>query len=152
MKRLLGFLACLLLLACASGGKAKILEPELQFVQITGPADAMYPSGDFEVQFGMRISNRSAEPITLERVLVETIGSGGPYRVPRDFYYMKQTIPGGQFGEVAFWARAEATGTQHSIDAQAPVTVRGTAYFRTPTGHIRKVFVQHLGQSGTGPR
>jgi hypothetical protein len=152
MKSLLAALTCLTLLGCASGKKVKILEPELQFVQITGPADTMYQTGAIEVQYGMRIANRSSEAITLKRVQIETIGSGGPYAVPRELYFVTRTFAPGEFADVTFWAHAVATGNRYSIDAQAPVTVRGIAYFESPAGAFRKVFVESLGQTDRGPR
>jgi hypothetical protein len=150
MKSLLAALTGLLLLGCGSGGKAKILEPEIQLVQITGPAESMYPSGRFEVQYGMRIGNRSGETITLRRVQLETIGAGGPYLVPRDQYYVTRAIDPTKFEDVTFWVHAIATGTRFSIDAQAPVTIRGTAYFDAPAGAFRKVFVVNLSQVDRG--
>jgi hypothetical protein len=151
MKALVALIACSLVTACSSGNQAKILEPEVQFVQITGPSETMYQTGSIEVQYGMRIANRSSELITLERVEVSTVGAGGPYRVPRDYYYFNRPIAPGQFSDVAFWVRAVATATQYSIDAQAPVTVRAIAHFGTPNGAIRKILVVTFGQMG-GPK
>lgn len=147
MKSMLAALLCLTLLGCASGNKVKILEPELELVQITGPAQAMYPSGAIEVQYGLRITNRSSEPITLQRVQIETVGSGGPYTVRREFYFVTRTFASGELADVSFWVHAEATGTRYSIDAQAPVVVRGIAYFQSPSGARRKIFVKTLGQT-----
>jgi hypothetical protein len=150
MKTLSAALACLAILGCASDRGAKLLEPELALVQIVGPAEAMYPSGRFEVQYGLRIGNRSGEAITLRRVQLETIGAGGPYRIPRDQYYVQQTIEPSRFADVTFWVHAVATGSRYSIDAQAPVTIRGTAYFDAPSGSFRKVFVVNLSQVDRG--
>jgi hypothetical protein len=147
MKRILALLLGLMVVGCASGTKAKLIQPEVELVQITGPADTLYQGGNIEVQYGLRVANRSAEPITLQRVLIETIGSGGPYRVPRDYYYIRHVVEPGKFGDVTFWVRAESTGSRFSIDAQAPITVRGTAYFSSPLGSLRKVFVTSLGQT-----
>ncbi len=153
MKSLLATaLTCLTLLGCTTGRKATLLEPELALVQITGPVDTMYQSGAIEVQYGLRITNRSAEAISLGRVQIETIGDGGPYSVPRELYFVKRTFAPGETGEVVFWVHAVATASRYAIDAQAPVTVRGSAYFDSPSGAFRKVFIQNLGQNDRGTR
>jgi hypothetical protein len=153
MKSLALSLACSTLLACASSGNdssgdAKILQPDLQFVQLQGPEEMNWPAGNIEVQYGMRIANKSGEPITLRNVEIETLGQGGPYRVRRDRYFMNVEIPPASSRDATFWARAYAEGDAMASDARSPVTVRGVAFFESPAGNFRKVFVQRLGQSG----
>ena len=161
MHRISIALACLALLACASApdpgpagdsSNVTLLQPEVEIYQLVGPADLQYPTGRMEVQYGMRISNRSSEPLTLRRVQVESVGEGGPYRLRRETYYFRKELPGSQFTDVTFWAKAIAVGNAWAIDAKAPVTVRGIAYFESPTGNIRTVFVKNLGQTGPSSR
>ncbi len=130
----------------------KIIQPELEFIQIVGPADLGYPAGQIEVQYGIRVANRSSEPITLRSVAVQTIGAGGPYTLQRKTYYFDREIAPDQFSDVTFWATAYADGDMNASDTTAPVTVRGIAIFNTPGGAVRKVFQKVIGQHGTGPR
>lgn len=119
----------------------------MQLVQLTGPADLNYPPDQFEVQLGVLIENRSAEPITLRQIVMEPVGAGGPYRILRERYFFKREIAGSQSDELGFWARAVATGSADAIDANAPVTVRALLYFDSPAGALRKVVVANLGQA-----
>ncbi|HYI10480.1 MAG TPA: hypothetical protein VEK57_15575 [Thermoanaerobaculia bacterium] len=144
--------ACFALLACASSGDsaggAKLLQADLQFVQLVGPEEMNWPAGSIEVQYGMRIANKSGEPITLRQVEVESLGQGGPYRLRRDRYFMNVAIPPASNRDATFWARAYAEGDSMADDANMPVTVRGVAFFESPAGNFRKVFVQRIVQSG----
>lgn len=152
MKRFVLLATSFALLACASGPKVNIIRPELSFVQLQGPADLNYPTGDFEVQYALRVTNRSAEPVTLEQIRVEPVGRGGPYAVQADTYYMRRPIAPGEKTEVTFWAHAESTGDRHSIDATAPVTVRAIAFFQSGAGDFREVVMSTLQQYGNGGR
>lgn len=147
MHRLLTLLSIIAFTACA-GNPARGPQPELMFVQISGPLEQNYPAGDIEVQYGMRIENRGQGGITLRRIEVESVGSGGAYRLLRESYYFNTTVPSQTAGEVTFWAKAIALGDSMSDDARAPITVRGTAFFESPDGSFRKVFVKMLPQAG----
>ena len=154
MKRAVIFAVCLATLACSSGSdrNVNLLQPDLEFIQIMGPADLGYPVGRMEVQYGIRVMNRSSEPITLHSVAIQSVGFGGPYRLQRKTYYFDKKIDPDKFDDVSFWAVAFAEGDPHASDANAPVTIRGVAVFNTATGAMRKVFQKTVGQHGTGPR
>jgi hypothetical protein len=151
MLRAITIICCLLLAACSSsnGGRATA-QPDLDFVQITGPAEQNYPEGDIEVQYGVRITNRSDATITLRQIQLESVGSGGAYQIRRSTYYFEHQIEAYDVRDIAFWARAQASGTVTSMDARAPITVRGVAIFESSKGALRKVFVKMLGQAGPG--
>jgi hypothetical protein len=154
MKRILALAAvCCTLLACASND-VKIIPPELDFVQLSGPAEQNYTQGDIEVQYGIRVANRSAEPITLRQIQVQPVGLGGPYRLRPATYYFERQVKPEQFEDVTFWAKAVSTGDAFAADAKAPITIRVTAFFESPSGGFRRVFTKVLDQRGTlgGPR
>jgi hypothetical protein len=137
--------ACCVFLACASSG-AKIAPPQLDFVQLSGPAEQSYTQGDIEVQYGIRIANRAAVPITLRNIQVQTAGLGGSYRLRPGSYYFQREIAPEQYEDVTFWAKAIAQGDAMSSDANAPITVRVTAIFDSPSGGFRRVFSKMLAQ------
>ncbi|HEV7238908.1 MAG TPA: hypothetical protein VGQ36_06670 [Thermoanaerobaculia bacterium] len=154
MKNPLVAAVCCALLACSSGGNAKIIHPELQFVQLKGPAEQNYPTGDIEVQYGIRIANRSSEPITLRRIQLRSVGLGGPYRLQTRTYFFERVIQPEKFEDVTFWAKAVAESDGMANDARAPVTVRAVVFFSSPAGGFRNVLTQMLEQTGPlgGPR
>jgi hypothetical protein len=137
--------ACGVFLACASKD-AKITPPELDFVQLSGPAEQNYTPGDIEVQYGIRIANRSSEPITLRNIQIQSVGFGGPYRLRPATYYFHREIKPEQYEDVTFWAKAVAAGDAFAPEANAPVTVRATAFFESPAGGFRRVFTKVLAQ------
>jgi hypothetical protein len=159
MKRAALSLLVFSLFACASSDtgstpgtaraqKIRVPEPDIDFVQLVGPADLNYPSGDIEVQYGLRIANRFSEEITLRRIELRSLGDGGPYRLQTRPYVFKETVGADQFKDVIFWARAWARGDAFASDVSAPVAVRAVAYFDTPHGTIRKVMVRNFTQFG----
>lgn len=150
MKRVILLLTAAAVLACSSAPKLKVLRPEIQFLQLVGPADLNYPSGQIEVQYGVRVANRSSEPITLKQIRMEPVGGGGPYTLRRETYYFNQQVAPDHFSDVTFWARASAEGNANAGDAHAPVTVRAIAVFDTPNGSIREVVMSTLQQYGSG--
>ena len=158
MKRLAAVILCsLTAFACASSGSdddahPKSLQPEVDLVQLVGPADLGYPPGNFDVKYGVRVENHFLEPITLRRIAVETVGGGGPYALRRDTYYFTQVVEPTNKKDLSFWAHAIALGDANSEDAQAFVTIRAIAYFDTPKGMIRKVVMKNFNQMGSrGP-
>lgn len=117
-------------------------------MQLSGPAEQNYMPGDFEVQYGLRIANRSAEPITLRHIQLQTMGMGGAYRLHPATYYFKKEVGPEKYEDVTFWAKATATGDAFSPDANAPITIRATAFFESPSGAFRRVFTKMLEQRG----
>ncbi|HEY0142970.1 MAG TPA: hypothetical protein VGF48_18880 [Thermoanaerobaculia bacterium] len=149
MKRLALLAACAAVLACSSGQKVKVIRPEIGLVQLVGPADLNYPTGDIEVQYAMRIANRSSEAITLRRIELSPVGGGGPYTLRRESYYFTREVGPDQFLDLAFWAKAYAEGNRMAGDATAPVTIRATAFFDSPSGAFREVFLRTFQQYGS---
>lgn len=154
MKNLLVASVYCALLACSSGSNAKIIHPELRLVQLSGPAEQNYTPGEIEVQYGIRIANRSSEPITLRRIELHSVGSGGPYVLRTRTYSFERVIQPEQYEDVTFWAKAVAEGNAMATDARAPVTVRAVVFFESPAGGFRDVLTQMLDQTGRfgGPR
>jgi hypothetical protein len=150
MKRLVLLLGCLATFACASQDattqNVKITPPDLEVAQLSGPADQGFPPGFFQVQYAVQIENHSGEPLTLTQLELQPMGGGGPYRLRQQIYTMKNEIPPAGTQTVTFWANAFSTGNYSSVDAYAPVSIRGIATFDSPVGKVRKIFVKVLPQ------
>lgn len=152
MKRL-AFLALLALAAvsCSSsnGNKnANLLRPEIAIEQLVGPADLGYPGGQVDIQYEVTVGNRSAEPITLRRIEVSSIG-GGAYRLRRESYPFNATLGGNQQGSIQFWAHALQAGPVFRGSTE-PVTLRAILYFQSPAGSFQQIVMKSLGQFGGG--
>jgi hypothetical protein len=140
-----------LLAACVSsapqGPKANVPQPQFAIEQVFGPAEANYPVGPYEVQYRIEIANRADVALRLERMTIATVNpQGGAYTLtaPHDYYFKKE-IPSKSSDVVEFWAKAYGYGT--SMRDTEPVTIRGVAYFRTPTGeYLNEPFVRELPQ------
>lgn len=149
MKRIPAALLGLIAFACASGdapAPAGTLLPQIEVAQLSGPGDQGYPPGLFQVELALQITNPSAEPITLRQLDLQPMGGGGPYRLRQETYYFNETILPQQEHAFSFWANAFTTGDWRSIDAYAPVSIRGIATFASPAGTVRKIFVKVLPQ------
>jgi len=131
--------------ACATTTKSNLPEPGIGIEQVVGPADLGYPYGPIEVKYNLAVQNNATIPITLTRVDIRSDDpAGGAYSLRRNFYNFHQVIPPNSVGVVTFWARAMSWG--RGMRDTEPVTVRGVAYFQTPTGTTQKVFIRELSQ------
>lgn len=145
---LLGLIGVLYVTACASSDAPSDsnLAPEIAVAQLSGPGDQGYPPGLFQVELAMEIRNNSMEPLTFRQLDLQPMGGGGPYRLRQETYYFNETIAPQQVHALSFWANAFTTGDYRSIDAYAPVSIRGVATFSSPVGTVRKIFVKVLPQ------
>jgi len=152
MKRALLLLVLIGLFAsCATtksnAPKAEIASPGIGIEQVVGPRDLGYPYGQIEVKYNFAVQNNAAIPITLIRVDIQSENpGGGAYSLRRNFYNFHQEIPPNSIGVVTFWARAMGWG--RGARETEPVTVRGVAYFESPSGTLQKIFIRELSQYG----
>jgi hypothetical protein len=134
-----------LVIGCSSGGsagKVNLLPPEYQVRQISGQAHvARHVSGGMPVQFAMDFRNPSGETIVLERIQVESMGSGA-YSVEPVSRPFDTNIAPNQVITVNFWAPAIAGST--ILGANGPVTLRTTAYFSSAFGKFREIYIQQV--------
>lgn len=146
MKRLpLLLVLSTLFAACATSNQPKIPEPGIGLEQLVGPAQLGYPYGPIEVKYNFAVQNNAAEPITLVRVDIQTMGSaGGAYSLRHEFYNFRQSIPPNSVGVVTFWAKGFGWG--RGLRESEPVTVRGVAYFESAKGTFQKVFIREISQ------
>ena len=144
------------LAGCSSGGgsaaaPANLIKPEIEIVQTSEvPSAARHVSGNLPVQFRVRVTNKSAEPLTLKRIALRSVGQGA-YNVNGYSQAFNQTIEPDQFQEVEFYVPA-------NIDivtlqgANGPVTLRGTYFFDSPAGKFEQILISQVnafpGQNG----
>ena len=143
----------LLAAACSSGGgqNAQIIPPELELVELVGPSDIGFPETRTEIQYEMRVANRSSEPITLRRIEISSVGSGA-YALRRDRFPFHERIEPDGFSSVTFWAKAWTRSSLSGFVSTEPVTVRAIVYFETPVGPFQRIITRELSQFPQGRR
>lgn len=154
MRHLVAVATCVLALSCSSSsssGVGKVPLPDIRFVQLVGPEQLNWPSGEFEVKYGLRIQNHADEQITLSHIDLTPSSSEGAYTIRQQRYMIGQKISAQGSQDVEFWAKAwSEERARYNIGAQAPITVRGVAFFNSATGPFRRVFVGTLSQAASG--
>jgi hypothetical protein len=135
-------------LACSSGSNVKVIRPEVELVQLVGPGDVAMGSGIMQIQFGLRVSNRASEPITLRRVEMSSVGRGA-YVLRREFHPFNKVIRPEQYEDVTFWSRGFVYGSRFE-PSNEPVTVRAILFFESPDGPFQQIVQRNLDQFG-GP-
>ena len=153
MKFKFAVLAALLLSACSSNThltSTGLLKPEIALAQLGGTSFMMEMGGQLSIGYNMQVRNRSGEPITLRRLELQTMGST-PYLIRRIPLYFKEPIAPGETRIMQFSVDALSRGGRTA--SAEPVTLRGIAYFESPTGAFQTVFVQYMQQpDGMPPR
>lgn len=109
---------------------------DIQIVQTSGiPSAARHVQGPLQVEYAIRVTNRTSEQITLERINIQSQLEGA-YHIAQSLPF-NITIPAGGAEEVTFKGAAR-TG-QSLVGANGPVTLRVTAEFGSPTGGFREI-------------
>ena len=141
MRKLLVLSLVLLAVAACATRKSPGKRPDVTITQISGvPPAARWIEGGMSVRYLVRVRNNGTEPITLQRVNIETMGIGA-YEVSHQSAFKVQIQPD-QSGEVAFWAAAQRS--QNVAGANGPVTLRVVASFDSPSGRFEDVTVQNV--------
>ena len=154
LKRFLApLILALVAVACSSIGKTKgpsymdraperVSEPDIRIWQVgSTPFVARHETGSSSVRLAIRVLNTSSEPLTLDRVQVQSMGMGA-YTIPSSTQPVGKVIAPNQVGEYEFWIPVQVEDTIQG--ANGPVSIRGIAYFTSEAGRFRTIFLQNL--------
>lgn len=94
-----------------------------------------------DVRFEIHVKNRTAEPWTIDRIALQSMG-GGAYVVPARIRTYERVVAPGKEEAFEFWASADVR--QDVILAKAPITMRTTLYAKTDGNERREQFMQSL--------
>jgi hypothetical protein len=123
--------------------KANLIEPEIAFTQLNLlPQVARQITGNVPVHYRVRVANKSAEPITLMRLDVRSLGQGA-YTLEPQSHPFKTKIEPDHFEVVEFWMPAYIDDPT-VYGANGPVTLRAVAHFDSPVGQFDQVVVQQV--------
>jgi hypothetical protein len=130
-------LALLLPLACASTPDGQKLEIVVR--QMPDNFELLAFPGPVAIRYQVTVGNPSSEPVTIERLELRTNGPG-PYSVPQRARVINVEIAAGEIVTFDFVADAVSRGDDRIM--REPVTLSGTAYFRSPDGPFSRSFIQ----------
>jgi len=139
--------ALLLLAACATDSAAPGPEPDINIYQISRVAvGTEHDTGPVSAQFAVEVKNKLAEPLSLRRVAVQSVG-GGAYTLRPYSQAFNETIAPGETKRVSFWAPAFVD--MNTVGgANGPVTLRASLEFEAGGKKFQKVEVQNVGTMG----
>lgn len=123
---------------CASQGAADSgnERASIQIIQTSGvPSAARHVEGVLQVEFALRLTNRTAEQVKLKRITLQS-QSQGAYHISHSMPY-DVTIPAGAAEDVTF--RGPAQTGQSLVGVNGPVTLRVTAEFEGSAGKFREI-------------
>jgi hypothetical protein len=147
-------MAVLLLAGCGSSGSTSsgksaadlnLVEPEVQITQLNEVAQAArYQRGPISVHYQVRVANRSSEPITLDRIDVQSVGYGSYSLAPNPATIaMNLQVQPDHYEVTDFWTSARVD-IPSMTGANGPVSVRATAHFDSPAGKFQTISVQQI--------
>jgi hypothetical protein len=147
MRTSLTFIAILLLAACATDSAPSGSDPDINIYQISRvAAGTEHDTGPVSAHFAVEVKNKLAEPLSLRRVAVQSIG-GGSYTLPAYSQAFNETIAPGETKRVSFWAPAFVE-MNTVAGANGPVTLRASLEFEAGGKKFQKVEVQNVGTMG----
>jgi hypothetical protein len=104
---------------------------------------------DVPLSFDVYLKNRSAEPISIEQVRLESYGMVS-YTVRSRTERFRKTVAPGETEKVPLFATARIVSRQAA--GAEPLTVRVFITLGTPYGRITRIFMRDAGGTVTGPR
>ena len=144
MKRAACFLTVALLVAgCGSSNLSSNGGPNVtvHLAQVNTAPDVFYFAGPVNIQYQLSITNPTSDALTLTRLDLETIGPGA-YSLRTAATPMNLKVPPNSTATytISVWGRARGG----YLAADEPVTLRGTAYFKGPSGSFVRILTENI--------
>ena len=108
----------------------------------SGVNNFMY-AGRVAVQFILTATNTTKDPVTLNRVQVQTISTGA-YSIAPYTTNLNLPLAPGQTLQTTLSVWGYARGGR--LYSEEPVSLRGTAYLKGPNGAFVKLFTEYISQ------
>ena len=148
MKRATLLALAVYLAACASSqSSSKGPNVTVELAQLTTASDVFYLRGPVSIQYQLAISNPTAQPITLTRLDLQTLGPGA-YSLRANGTPMNLSVAPNSTSNytIAVWGYSNGG----YVASTEPVTLRGTAYFKGPSGSFLRIFNENIPQQTGG--
>ena len=146
MKRAL-IVTLLVAAACASSDNVVSPPPEIEIVQVYGPANIPYSRGQDSTmgEYAFRVTNKANIPITLRRIELSSIG-GTTIALRREDRAFNRTVNPGSAEVVSLLARVFFLSSSSGSPTNEPLTIRAVLYFESQNGSFRKIVTKNIGQ------
>jgi len=144
-KSIVVLMTVLLAAACGSSNnmKGKIADPEVRLFQTSvQTAIAEHVTGGIPVDFALSVTNHAEIPITLKRINIQSMGSGG-YNVSPTSRPFNVIIAPGATEQVQFTLPTFATASVAGVNGA--VAMRVIAQFDTAQGAFENTTVHQVG-------
>lgn len=141
--RMIASLLVLLSVSACSSSAPKLAQPDI-FVRAVGGAPPLRSGLSYGVTFEVGIRNRSGEPITLERIQLQSNNSMS-YDIQSRQEVRREVIQPGETKTVSVFANAFVARARTA--QSEPITLRVTALFNSPVGRFRSVVFRNLGSA-----
>jgi len=133
------------LAACASSNnnlKVNIAQPSVVVEQLSSqPTVAEHVTGGIPIYLGVAVTNNADIPITLKRVNLQSMGTGG-YNVPPTSRPFNKVIQPGATEQVEFWVPAYADPSVAGVNGA--VALRSIVQFDTSQGSFQNTTVHQV--------
>ena len=128
-KSAFSILAVVVLVSCSTSMSSSGPPVSVDVAQLNASSNIFYFAGPVALQYQVRVTNPTNDPVTLTRLDLETIGSGA-YFLRSSGTPMNLTIPPNstQAYTISVWGRARGG----YLASSEPVTLRTVAYFHGP--------------------
>jgi hypothetical protein len=148
MKRATLFALAVFLAACASS-RSSSSGPNVtvELAQLNSASDVFYMRGPVSIQYQLSITNPTSQPLTLTRLDLQTMGIGA-YSLRANGTPMNLTVAPNSTSNYTISVWGYANGGY--LASSAPVTMRGTAYFKGPSGSFLRMFNENIPQQSAG--
>ena len=146
MKQATLFALAICLAACASSQPASSKGPDVtvELAQLTNASDVFYMRGPVSIQYQVAISNPTAQSLTLTRLDLQTLGPGA-YSLRANGTPMNLSVAPNSTSNYTISVWGYSNGGY--VASTEPVTLRGTAYFKGPSGSFMRIFNENIPQS-----
>jgi hypothetical protein len=145
MRKIFFSALAVVLVACASSNntaKVDIPQPDITVDQLSStPAVAEHVTGGVPIYLGFSVTNRASVPITLKRLNIQSIGTGG-YNVPPTSRPINKVIQPEGTDQEQFWVASFAD--QSVAGVNGAVALRVIAQFDSSKGAFETATVHQV--------
>jgi hypothetical protein len=110
------------------------------------PLAAQRTAGGAPMQYRVRVANRGADFVTLQRITTQTVTDTDAYSVSPITRSFDVKIPASEFRDVDYWVPSQLNGNTISGN-NGPVTLRLVLHFDSSSGQFNEVVIRQVNTS-----